>query len=66
MKIKLIIIIVALIVLFNAFYIIDERQQVIITQFGKPVGDAITDAGLQIKIPFIQKVHFFDKRIMEW
>ncbi len=66
MKIKLIIIIVALIVLFNAFYIIDERQQVIITQFGKPVGDAITDAGLQIKIPFIQKVHFFDKRVLEW
>ena len=58
--------VLALIVLFNAFYIIDERQQVIITQFGKPVGDAIKDAGLHIKVPFIQKVHYFDKRILEW
>ena len=66
MKLNYILIILALILLFNAFYIIDERQQVIITQFGKPVGDAITDAGLQIKIPFIQKVHFFDKRVLEW
>ncbi len=56
----------AIIVLFNAFYIVDERQQVIITQFGKPVGDAIKDAGLHIKVPFIQKVHSFDKRILEW
>ena len=66
MKLNYILIILALILLFNAFYIIDERQQVIITQFGKPVGDAITDAGLQIKIPFIQKVHFFDKRVLAW
>lgn len=58
--------VLALIVLFNAFYIIDERQQVIITQFGKPMGDAIKDAGLHIKVPFIQKVHYFDKRILEW
>jgi len=66
MKLNYILIILALILLFNAFYVIDERQQVIITQFGKPVGDAITNAGLRIKIPFIQKVHYFDKRILEW
>jgi membrane protease subunit HflC len=58
--------ILVLIVLFNAFYIIDERQQVIVTQFGKPVGDAIKVAGLHIKIPFFQKVHYFDNRILEW
>jgi len=58
--------IIALIVLFNAFYIVDETQQVIITQFGKPIGEAIKSAGLHIKLPFIQKVHYFDKRILEW
>jgi len=59
-------VIIALIVVLNAFYIIDERQQVIITQFGKPIGDSIKEAGLHIKIPFFQKVHYFDKRILEW
>jgi len=58
--------VLALIVLFNAFYIVDERQQVIVTQFGKPIGEAIKDAGLHTKIPFFQKVHYFDKRILEW
>ena len=44
----------------------DEREQVIITQFGKPVGEPITDAGLNFKIPFIQKVNLIEKRILEW
>lgn len=62
----LIIIVIALIVIINAFYITDETQQVIITQFGEPIGDGISNAGLHIKIPFIQKVHFFEKRTLEW
>jgi len=62
----IIILIVVVILLLNAFYILDERLQVIITQFGEPVGGAISDAGLHFKIPFIQKVHFFEKRILEW
>lgn len=62
----IVIIVIALILLFNAFYIIDERQQVIITQFGEPIGDAIVNAGLHIKTPFIQQVHYFEKRILEW
>jgi len=62
----LIILTLAFIILFNAFYIIDETEQAIITQFGKPVGEAKLNAGLNFKIPFIQKVHYFDKRILEW
>ncbi len=62
----IIFIVVLLIVISSALYILDERQQVIITQFGDPVGDAISNAGLHIKIPFIQKVHYFEKRILEW
>ena len=50
----------------NPFYVITEGQQVVITQFGRPVGKAITKAGLKIKIPFIQKVNYFEKRLLEW
>jgi membrane protease subunit HflC len=57
---------VLLIVLFNAFYIVKETNQVIITQFGEPIGDAITKPGLHIKAPFIQKANFFEKRWLEW
>jgi membrane protease subunit HflC len=55
-----------LIVLFNAFYIVSETNQVIITQFGEPIGDAITNPGLHIKAPFIQKANYFEKRWLEW
>lgn len=65
-KLQIILIILAVILLVNAFYIIGEKHQVIITQFGKPVGNAITKAGLHVKIPLIQKVHYFDERILEW
>ena len=58
--------IVVLVVLSSGFYIIDERQQVIITQFGEPVGDAVTSPGLHFKMPFIQMANFFDKRFLEW
>ncbi|MFO7896776.1 MAG: protease modulator HflC [Candidatus Cloacimonadales bacterium] len=62
----LIVVLVALIAIFNSFYIQDETEQSIITQFGEPMGEANKDAGLHLKIPFIQKVHFFEKRILQW
>ncbi len=55
-----------LIVSSSMFYIVDETQQVIITQFGDPVGDAVTDPGLHWKTPFIQVANRFDKRFLEW
>ena len=60
------IIIVLLILLGNPFFIIEEGKQAIITQFGEPMGDPVTDAGLHIKMPFIQKVNYFEKRILAW
>jgi membrane protease subunit HflC len=57
---------VVLIVLLNAFYIVSETNQVIITQFGDPIGEAITTPGLHIKAPFIQKANYFEKRWLEW
>ena len=65
-KIQIIFIVVVILLLLNSLYVLDERDQVIITQFGDPVGNAITKAGLHLKIPFIQKVNTFEKRILEW
>jgi len=55
-----------LIILFDALYVVSEMNQVIITQFGQPKGDAITKAGLHIKMPFIHKANYFEKRWLEW
>ncbi len=55
-----------LFVLPATFYTVDETEQVIITQFGDPVGDPITKPGLKVKIPFIWDVHRFDKRWLAW
>lgn len=55
-----------LLIVSGALYTVDETKQVIITQFGKPVGDPVTDAGLKFKIPFIQQVNPIEKRILEW
>ncbi len=54
------------IVFKSTFFEVNEGRQAIITQFGKPVGDPITDAGLHFKIPFIQEARFVDKRILSW
>ena len=57
---------VLLIGITQSMYIVNEREQVVITQFGKPVGEAVTKAGIQFKVPFIQTVNIFEKRYMEW
>ena len=57
---------VFLIVLLNSFYIVSETNQVIITQFGEPIGDAVIKPGLHMKVPFIQVAHKFEKRWLEW
>jgi len=55
-----------LIVLLNTLYVVSETNQVIITQFGEPIGDAIIKPGLHMKVPFIQKANYFEKRWLEW
>jgi membrane protease subunit HflC len=57
---------VALVLLIGSLFIVREPEQVIITQFGDPVGDPITSPGLHVKLPLIQKIHRFDKRFLEW
>lgn len=60
------VVIAAGVVLYNSFFILPEGKQVVITQFGRPVGKPITEAGLKFKTPFIQDVTFFDKMILIW
>jgi membrane protease subunit HflC len=57
---------IAAFVLMSALYTVGETEQMIITQFGKPVGEPVTTAGLKMKIPFIQVVNPIDKRVLEW
>ena len=61
---------IPIILVFIGFYIstyvVEETDQVIITQFGKPVGDPVTEAGLKLKIPFIQEVNRIEKRFLPW
>ncbi|MGB5162295.1 MAG: protease modulator HflC [Thermoanaerobaculia bacterium] len=62
-----IVILVLLVIVFaNAAFVVNEWEQVIITQFGQPVRDPIVTPGLKFKIPFIQKLHRFDRRFLEW
>jgi membrane protease subunit HflC len=49
----------------DGLYVVNEAEQAIVTQFGKPVGDVVSP-GLHLKIPFMQKVNRFEKRILKW
>ncbi len=58
--------VVALVLVFGSAYTLPEGRQALITQFGRVVGKPVTKAGLQWKLPLIQEVRYFDKRILEW
>ena len=60
------ILVAGLFVLMSSIYTVDEVEQAIITQFGKPVGEPVVEAGLKFKVPFIQEVNPIDKRVLEW
>ncbi len=62
----IVLVVIVLIVLSQSLYVLNEGEQAIITQFGRPVGGAVLKAGLHGKIPFIQTLHRFEKRILVW
>ena len=61
-----IVVIFAFVVLNDTLYTVRETEQVVITQFGKPVRRPVTRPGLHAKLPFVQKTHAFEKRFLEW
>ncbi len=62
----IIILIIAVILVYNSAYIVDETEQVIITQFGRITGEPKKTPGLRFKIPFIQNANVFNKNLLEW
>jgi membrane protease subunit HflC len=61
-----VLLLLVLFTLMSGVFVVTETEQVIITQFGKPIGDPIKEPGLKLKVPLIQKTHYFDKRFLEW
>jgi len=70
MKTKSIVLTIFLLVIIiglsGSAFIVQEKDQVVITQFGRPVGEAIIEPGMYFKVPFIQIANYFEKRYMEW
>ena len=62
----LVLIFFVVIIMSSGVYTVDESMQVVKTRFGKPVGDAVSDAGIHFKMPFIETANFFEKRWLEW
>jgi membrane protease subunit HflC len=62
----LVMIVLGFFVAFGSFYTLQETEQAIITEFGKPVGQPVTNAGLHFKTPITQEVNVIDKQILEW
>lgn len=66
LTIPAVVLLAALFIMFRAAFIIDQAEQGIVVQFGEPIGDVITEPGLHWRVPFIQEVRRFDKRLLAW
>ena len=62
----IIVLIVAAFLIYNAAYIVNETEQVVVTQFGRIIGEPKMDPGLKFKIPFIQNANYFAKNLLSW
>ena len=65
-SVLLILVVVSGILLLSSAFIVDEAEQALVLQFGRPVGDPITEPGIHFKTPFIQEVRTYDKRLIAW
>jgi membrane protease subunit HflC len=57
---------ISVVTVWDGFYVLQEGKQAVLTQFGAPVGEPETEAGLKLKLPFLQRVQFFEKKILIW
>jgi len=60
------VLVILAVVVYNAAFVVDETEQVVITQFGRITGEPVTEPGLNFKVPFIQKTNYFPKNLLEW
>lgn len=65
-RVPIIVAVLVLLVASQSVFVVPEGKQAVVTQFGKPVGAPLTEAGPYLKLPLIQDVHFFEKRILKW
>jgi modulator of FtsH protease HflC len=66
-QVLILVVVVALLLVFSGmFYTVEEGQQAVIVQFGRPMGEPVTEAGLHVKLPFVQTVRRFEKRLLTW
>ena len=63
---RIAVVVALLVILAQSLYTVNETEQVIITQFGEPVGDPVVEPGLHFKVPFIQRPNYFERRFLEW
>ena len=61
-----VILLVVAVLVYQSAYIVNETEQVVVTQFGRIVGNPVTSPGLKFKLPFIQKANFFPKNLLDW
>ncbi len=69
MKIKgsiIALVVVVGLIVYNGAYIVDETEQVVVTQFGRIIGQPVTTPGLKFKVPFLQKANYFNKNLLNW
>ncbi|MEJ2656511.1 MAG: protease modulator HflC [Desulfobacterales bacterium] len=66
LAILIVVVVVAAVFVFASAYVVDETEQVVVTQFGKVVGKPKTESGLYFKIPFIQSTNYFPKNLLQW
>ena len=62
----IVILLVVAVLVYQSAYIVNETEQVVVTQFGRIVGNPVTSPGLKFKLPFIQKANFFPKNLLDW
>jgi len=65
-NVGVVLILLVIVAVASAAFVVRETDQVILTQFGKPIGDPISEPGLHFKLPLVQKIRRFEKRFLEW
>jgi len=70
MKLKgpiiIIVLLIAAVLVYQSAYIVNETQQVVVTQFGRIIGSPVVSPGLKFKVPFIQTANYFPKNLLDW
>ena len=66
MRIAIVAVVILVVAAVDSAFIVNETEQVVITRWGRPVGDAILDAGIHFKWPVMETANYFEKRVMKW